>query len=269
VAWVSPLAPFRVGIAYAAESLAQAARWMEELRRSSPALFPPSRTPDRVAVDATVYLGPVPRLVDFGEDELRVLRAVGAGVRVGELRRGLDIGWQRGQRAFFALLSQGHLTLSRASGTHPLSWRGILGAPATGPELRLPTPPPAAPRSTPAPSARATPAATRAVTPVPSRTPPPAPAAAAPPAVTPPPGVAPPQRRPSPHDARAGGGWRSASGPRPKAADELLQLGRAELTAGRAHQALALLRLSLSMAPGDPEIAVAIGMAMQTGRPPL
>jgi Flp pilus assembly protein TadD len=47
----------------------------------------------------------------------------------------------------------------------------------------------------------------------------------------------------------------------------MYQLAKAEISAGRAHQALALLRLALSMAPGDPEIAVAIGMAMQAGRP--
>ncbi len=256
VAWVSRLAPFRVGIAYAAESLAQAARWMEELRRASPGSFPPSRSPDRVAVEATVYLGAVPRLVDFGADELRVLRGVGAGVRVGELRSGIDIGWQRGQRAFFALLAQGHLTLSRTSAAHPLSWRTILGDPPPGPERPAVTPLPSAPRLALVPA--------RTPTPVPSRTPPPAPAAQA---VTPGPAAAPP-RRPGPHDGRAGGGWRAAAGPRPASAEELYQLARSEIAAGHTHQALALLRLALSMAPGDPEIAIAIGMAMQVGRAP-
>jgi hypothetical protein len=264
VAWVSPLAPWRVGIAYATESLALAARWMEELRRASPESFPPSRAPERVAVDATVYLGPVPRLVDFGADELQLLRAVGPGARVGELRSGLGMGWQRGQRAFFALLAQGHLTLSRASGTHPLSWRSVLDGPLPAPERRAKAPPPPAGPPATAPARTPAPAAVRTPTPAPVRTPPPAPQT-----VTPPPAAAPAPRRPSPHDARAGGGWRAAAGPRPPAADELYQLGRSEIAAGRSHQALALLRLALSMAPGDAEIAVAIGLAMQAGRPAL
>ena len=44
-------------------------------------------------------------------------------------------------------------------------------------------------------------------------------------------------------------------------------MAKGEISAGRLHQALALLRLALSLAPGNPEIAVAIGTAMQAGRP--
>jgi hypothetical protein len=251
VAWVSPRAPWRVGIAFLPESLAFAARWVEQLRRATPALFPAPRAPDRVAVDATVYLGPVPRLADFVADEVQLLRAVGAGIRVGDLRSRFELGWQRGQRAFFALLSQGHLTLSRASATHPLSWKGILGEPSRE-ELAKPSqeppakaPPPAAARPDP------TPAPTRAAPKVPARTPPPA---------------APPPPRDRANDARAGGGWRAPAGPRSPTADEMYRLGKAEISAGRTHQALALLRAALSIAPGDPEIAIAIGVAMQTGR---
>ena len=127
VAWVSQSRPWRVGIAYLPESLAAATRWIEGLRSSSPSLFPPPRAPERVAVDAFVYLGSVPRLVDFSTDELELLKAVAAGVRVADLRSDFVLGWQRGQRAFFSLLAQGHLTLSRGSASHPLRWRGILG----------------------------------------------------------------------------------------------------------------------------------------------
>ena len=130
VAWVSPRPPWRVGIAFTPECLGEAARWMETLRHTTPELFGTGRRlHEKVAVDAMVFLGVPPRLADFGDDEVAVLRKVWAGVKVAELRASFAGRWPRMQRSFFALLAQGYLTLSRAASAHPVRWREILGEP--------------------------------------------------------------------------------------------------------------------------------------------
>src|SRR5512138_197620 len=60
VAWVSPKPPWRVGIAYAAQVLPDATRWFEGLRQAVPGLFAGRRPQHRLAVDAMIFLGPVP-----------------------------------------------------------------------------------------------------------------------------------------------------------------------------------------------------------------
>lgn len=299
VAWVSPAPPWQVGIAYAAQALPGAAQWMEGLRQAAPELFAGRRPPERLAVDAMIFLGPAPRLPDFREDELTVLRTVGAGVRVADLRTALSRTWPRMQRALFTLVAQGHVILSRAAAAHPVAWKHILGDPlragpgAAGgaPEGRAlpledepPAPAPAPRAATPAPASVTAkvpivtvpskppplppptrPAAPRQSTPSPT----PVPAAQA--AVPQPPqhaGHAEPGQHegpPKPDFVGAGVGWRAPARPRSAEAASLLELGMAELEAHRPHGALALLRRALSLAPGDAEIATAIGRAMRGG----
>jgi hypothetical protein len=322
IAWVSSKPPWHVGIAYAAQALPGAARWMEGLRQSVPDLFQARRAQERLAVDAMIFLGPVPAIADFRDDERVVLRTIGAGMRVADLRNTLSRTWPRMQRALFTLLAQGHIVVSRAAATHPVIWKHILGEPASaGPPLVNDGPidghdlPPSATGSqpgSPAASARITtkvpvagpqraasrrisegidafetPRATPAVTAKPPPLPPagraqpiapPAPSAQ-PPATRPHPGA--PAAHPEPHPAEAqanpargegahapdfagaGVGWRSAARARSAEAENLLKLGLAEMEAKRPHGALALLRRALSLAPGDPEIATAIGRAMK------
>jgi hypothetical protein len=326
VAWASPAAPWRVGIAYAAQALPEAARWFEGLRQSLPELFSLGRPLQRLPVDGMVFLGPVPRLVDLSEDELVVLRAIGTGILVGDLRTALSRSWPRMQRALFALLAQGHVIVSRALATHPVNWKHVLGEPlragggliavegdddldlvTDGPaplgEPVTASPAPASSRVTakvpvvPAPRPvprrisggveppEAVSAARPAIPtpPAPRQAPPPVAASApAAPAATPPPLAwqeHPPTARaavaaaPRPEPVRqgphgpdftgAGVGWRASARRRTPEAEDLLKLGLAELEAHRSHGALALLRRALSLAPGDPEIATAIGRAMR------
>ncbi len=115
VAWVSPEAPWHVGIAYAALALPGAAKWMEGLRQAVPDAFAGRRPYERLPVDAMVFLGPVPATPEFREDELLVLRTVGSGVGVRELRTALSRTGPRVQRALFALLARGHVVVSRAA----------------------------------------------------------------------------------------------------------------------------------------------------------
>jgi hypothetical protein len=271
VAWVSPRAPWRVGVAYAAGDLAKAAQWLDGVRRVAPELFPARRTPERVALEAMVYLGQVPRLVDFGEEDLALLGRVGTGLRLGELRTGAGREWPARHRRFFALLEQGHLTLSRAAASHPGAWQHILGrftgpaGPAAGQGRRLagseasPFPSPPAPPVDRAAAAPA-PVPVAAVTPVPAAVVTPVPAAA----VTPLPAAK--GGPPAPDFTGAGVGWRAPATSRSPEAEAIFKLALAEIEARRTHQALALLRRALGLAPGDPEIAGAIGLAMRVGR---
>jgi hypothetical protein len=306
VAWVSPQAPWRVGIAYAAQVLPEAARWYEGLRQSVPELFSLRRPLQRLPVDSMIFLGPVPSLSDFREDEVVVLRTIGSGIRVGDLRTALSRTWPRMHRALFTLLAQGHVIVSRALATHPVKWKHILGEP-----LRAGSEPVAAEGAEDdlelvadglAPireelTASATPHSSRITAKLPvfggghpvsrrisegiepieapparAASPRPTPLAAPRPAAaqagrTPTPPPLPRQVPPAPDFSGAGVGWRAPAGLRSPEADDLLKLALAELEAHRSHGALALLRRALSLAPGDPEIATAIGRAMRRDDP--
>jgi hypothetical protein len=314
VAWVSPRAPWRLGVAFAAASLPEAARWMETLVSVDPGARDFRRPPERVPLDATVYLGLHPGAVaDFTLDEVTVLRVVGLGLPLRTVRERLTLGWPRMQRAIFSLLTSQALTLSRAASSHPSAWRGVIGSldpappgmgdgaftarpipapreaspeqrsePAPTPGSDLPrdasgssreVPPAAAPRgaATPPPLPR----------PYPARPPVPRPPMAPPRLGPPPPHLAraapspefvAPRGRPAPavEDARhtpdfsgAGVGWRGlAPRPRSPTAEAFFKHGLAELQAQRSADALKALRQALALAPGDPEIAAAIGRAM-------
>ncbi|HYD39551.1 MAG TPA: PilZ domain-containing protein [Anaeromyxobacter sp.] len=268
VAWVSPRPPWRVGIAFTPECLGEAARWMETLRQTTPELFGTGRRlHEKVAVDAMVFLGAPPRLADFGDDEIAVLRKVWAGIKVAELRASFAGRWPRMQRSFFALLAQGYLTLSRAASAHPVRWREILGEPRPMAPPTILTAADLEPDPEPLPVG----APARAQTPPPDRTaaavPPPLPTRAAPPPSWS--GVDPARRTstPVPDFVGAGVGWRGATArPRSAEADTLFQLALVELQEKNHHQALKLLRSALTLAPGDSEIADAIARAMATGR---
>jgi hypothetical protein len=286
VAWVSPQPPWRVGVAYTPAFLTEAGRWMAALRQVSPELFGGARrVHERVALDAMVYLGAAPRLADFSEEELAVLGTIGLGLRVTELRAAHSRSWPRSQRAFFALLAQGFLTLSRAAAVHPVTWKAILGEPETvAPAAILspadlveliepspsPTPPPrtAGTALTPPPDSAARAARAGRATQPATAVPPPLPSqqhGASESAAPTRPAVDPGRRNapPAPDFVGAGVGWRAGNAkPRTGEADTLFQLAIVELQQKNHHQALKLLRSALTLAPGDKEIAEAIARAM-------
>jgi hypothetical protein len=180
VAWVSARLPWRVGIAFDEAALPESTRWFERLVAAYPGMGSLRKVPERIAVDATVYLGAPPRfLVDFSADEALLLRAIGSGARVDELQARLRDRWPAMQRALFSLIARAAVTLVRGHAVHPDSWKRILGEieaalaveflGAGSPSLAAPPEP--SPSSTPVPGA----------TPVPTATPLPAwPAAPAP-----------------------------------------------------------------------------------------
>ncbi len=260
VAWASSQPPWRVGVAFGDLSRSLAARWFARLMAAHPGLGGFRRVPDRLPVDAMVYLSPPPTyLLDFTSEELEVLRHVASGTTIASLRDRLATRWSASLRAVFSLMARGVLTLSRSSAAHLSAWKKVMADLDAEfvLELQRARPPPAA-----ALSVRVAAAS------------PPPPSSGLEfdlkPAASPPTG---PPRHEDPFAAAvsapgastAGTGWRGGVHHRSRGAQESLDLGRAELAAGRGSSALAHLRRALQFAPGDPEIASEIGRAMSGG----
>jgi len=209
-------------------------------------------------------------VLDFTSDEIQILRCIGSGTSVGELRARLKDIWSRAQHALFSLLVRRHLVLARGASVLPAAWKQILAeleatlaveelersAPAAAP-ARPPTAaaqPAAAPRrpASPQEGARSpagapqpsggsgrseTRSSTRAIDA----------------------GAAWGEHEPR-HDFQgAGVGWRSQSRPRPPDADHLFRQATLDAEAGKIDSAIPLLRQALQLAPGDPEIAALLG----------
>jgi hypothetical protein len=279
VAWVSAAEPWRLGVAFADQDAAVAADWYDALVAKNPALAAYRGVPDRISVDATVFLGPPPRMVlDFTNDEIQILRCIGSGVSVGEIRTRLKDIWERAQHALFSLIVRRHLVLARGAAVLPAAWKQILAEleatlaveelertsphAAPPPPARTPPPPAAPPVRTPLPT-REMPAVYAAVH-------------AATPAPSPPASAAHRETRASiraidsggawgaghepKHDFKgAGVGWRSQPRPRSPEADELFRRATVESEAGKVDIAIGMLRQALQMSPGDPEIAALLG----------
>ncbi|HVO20913.1 MAG TPA: PilZ domain-containing protein [Anaeromyxobacter sp.] len=154
VAWSSDRAPWRLGIAYDEASHPQTSAWFDQLLAAVPGLPTFRRIPDQIPVDAVIYLASPPRfLVDFTPGEVALLRAIGSGTSVAELRALLHDRWPRLQHALFSLLAHQHVTLTRGASVHPDAWRKILSeveASLAVEDLRTgPASPPAAPAARP------------------------------------------------------------------------------------------------------------------------
>jgi hypothetical protein len=276
VAWVSAQAPWRVGIAFDEGSLEQSARWFERLVAAHPALAGYRRVPERIALDQTVYLGPPPRfLVDFTADEAVVLRAIASGARIDELRARLRDRWSAGQRALFSLLARQAVTLQRGQAVHPDCWRKILTeleaslaveSLGTG-GVAAPLEPAAATTELPV----ATPASMQAYDPthvieLQEDDGPPLEIGVvtdgSPPSRNAPYGPGVPRDR-----YGAGVGWRR---PAKRSADAQVALDRGltEIAAGDVNAGITFLRIALTLAPGDPEIARQLGKVAFGGRRP-
>jgi hypothetical protein len=271
VAWASAHAPWRLGIAFDDAAVRASARFVSELLEAYPSLTPAARFPDRIPLDTVVYLATPPRLVvDFTRDEVDLLRAVASGARIDELLARFRDRWPRIQTALYSLLARNHLALTRGAAVLPDAWRRILAdlegvlAAAELEDAQAPTPPPGWGRAlTPPPASSWTPA------------PAPGPAAAAVAASKP---VAPtaPAAEPWPWTAALEPIATAAEPPPPEPAgrrrgsEAQAYFDRALAEAGCGHTAaaVALLQRALALAPGDPEIADALGQVAFTGRRP-
>jgi hypothetical protein len=279
VAWAASQAPWRVGLAFEQPWLPAASRWFESLLASNPRLGNFRRVPDRLPVDAMVFLSAPPRFADFSPDELEVIRNIGGGITVAGLRKRLQATWSVSQRLLFALLTRSVVTLSRGAAVQVEAWRQVMADfdssfVVDAPPMReAPTPTyvaPPEPLASAATLSAVEAAAAEAFDPSPvefEEAPPPP---AAPPAqVASAPSATPPPVRQfdAPLDvegqASAGTGWRGIVRKRSAEAQEVFDLGRNELAEGRTKTAMALLRRALQLSPGDPEVAAELGKAMK------
>jgi hypothetical protein len=265
VAWGSSQPPWRVGVAFVESSREQSEQWFSQLVAAHPGLAGLRRVPDRLPVDAMIFLAPPPSfLVDFTPEEVEVLRHVASGTTLASLRTRLAGTWNVSQRAVFSLLARGAVTVSRSASAHPSAWKKVMAELEADfvPEVTRSN------RTVPLverPPQRSTPHFDEELNLDldPRFTPPPVPSPmmqTVDPAPPPPPSATPPA--PHPGGATAGTGWRGGARTRSPDAQECFDLGRLELQAGRGHSALVHLRRALQLSPGDPEIAAEIGRAM-------
>jgi hypothetical protein len=291
VTWVSEQPPWRVGVAFDDAFVPSAERWFEKLVAATPGIGSLRRVPEKIPVEAMVYLGPPPRfLVDFSAEEAALLRAIASGARLDELMVRLRHTWPAAQRALFSLLARQAVTLSRGQAAHPDAWKRILtDVEASLAVESLGTAPPVPVPRGPAPEAdsETTPIAMQ---PLAAPLPPPAEPAANPaaspwgtPARDPHPSLelgdaGPPIEIAAPtsgfasgrpRDAGAAGAGRYAkAGERGAEAQALYDRALREIDAGSVSGAIALLRKALSLAPGDAEIAAVLGkLAFRDRRP--
>jgi hypothetical protein len=115
VAWTAGEAPFRSGVQFDVASRDDAAYFYGRLAAAHPDLVEVDDVPDRVPIDARVV--PWRREGDAavlpGEEEL--LLAIGAGIRLRELRDRLGGRWEASVNPLFALLARRLLVIEDAS----------------------------------------------------------------------------------------------------------------------------------------------------------
>jgi hypothetical protein len=127
VAWTTSAAPWRMGIAFDERNHPESTRWFSQLL-SAAGLTRPERAPDRIPLQATVYLCAPPRFVlDVTPAEMALLEEIGTGTTVLELVSKLPEQRAIMERALFSLLAQRLATLSRGVSVHPNAWGAVLG----------------------------------------------------------------------------------------------------------------------------------------------
>jgi hypothetical protein len=128
VVWVGSGPACRHGMAFAVADRPAAQRWFDTLAEEHPELLFHDRVPDRVELAARLFVAPVPAEPTLlGDEEAAVVRLACSGATVADLRERLGADWSRAQRALFALLSRGLVTLDEAEAGDPTAWRPLLG----------------------------------------------------------------------------------------------------------------------------------------------
>lgn len=132
VAWASKAAPFRCGVAFDDGAAAVAGAFFERLAAAYPGLDTWGRAPDRIAVDVPLRPAPPPAVEPLLlEGEIAVLRAVGTGKTVAELRDALGAAWTAHLNLFFALLGRRYLAVGPPDAEAAFAWGPLLArAPA-------------------------------------------------------------------------------------------------------------------------------------------
>ena len=90
----------------------------------------PGRAPDRIPADGTLVPLPPPAVEPLlTASERDVLRAIGAGLAVQELRDRSGRGWQTAQNATFSLLGRRYLSIGQPNADAARAWGPLLEKP--------------------------------------------------------------------------------------------------------------------------------------------
>lgn len=264
VAWVRADERLRAGVAFDARQpgAVRPDDWFRRFLAAEPGLASRMvRAPERLHLDAPLYLLPPPRhIVDFTGEEAELLRRLENGATLRQLISAMPEGRATLGRPLFSLFEKRALTLAMGQSAPSWQWREVL-ARLEEEGVLAPLPQAARPAEAPRPAARAPmpPVLRRSIsTPVPGSIP----AVHVAPAerLAPAPVVAP--REPAvpvavPFASRLS---------RPPAAQEALDKAREKVAGGDVHAAISLLRRAIHLSPRDPEIASLLGSLAFRGR---
>jgi hypothetical protein len=129
VAWAGGGGPWRLGIAYAVPDQAAASSWFDEVLRSHGQLrwSGSDRVPERIGLHTLLFVGPFPRgSPQLGDEEAAVLLLACARPTAKQFRQAMAADWTRAERALFALLARGLVTLDRSKEGDAAAWRAFL-----------------------------------------------------------------------------------------------------------------------------------------------
>lgn len=131
VAWCSPEAPWRCGIAFDAGAAPAADGFFARLAEAYPDIDAAARAPDRIAEDAALAPAPPPpHPVALLAEEANVLRTLGAGASASSLRAALGARWDAAVNPLFALLGRGWVVVGPPDPAAAAAWAPRLAPPA-------------------------------------------------------------------------------------------------------------------------------------------
>jgi len=137
VKWTEPGPPWRHGLDFDAEDRPRAEAWFDELASCHSELLHLVRVPDQLRLDARLYVTHAPAVpLLLGDEETVVLRFACGQPTLAQLQRVLGPDWSRAQRALFALIGRGAVTLDEAEAGDPAPWRAQLEADRHGGRFR-------------------------------------------------------------------------------------------------------------------------------------
>lgn len=133
VVWAEGGPPWRHGLVFDEAARPRAEAWFDEVALRHVELVHQERVPDRLRLGARLFVTPAPAAAPrLGDEEAVVLRLACSQPTLGQLQRVLGPDWSRAQRALFALLGRGAVTLDEAEAGDPEGWRAHLEADRRG-----------------------------------------------------------------------------------------------------------------------------------------
>lgn len=129
VAWTSKAPPWRIGVAFDAGAVPAATKFFERLAAAYPGLEAYARAPDRIPERASLAPAVPPETGPLlTDEEARVLRELGPGLRADALRERLGEDFDRLVNAVFALLGRRYLVLGEPDAGAAAGWSALLRA---------------------------------------------------------------------------------------------------------------------------------------------